>query len=119
MAEGLENYHNKVELLTYETVSEALHVATRMAQSDEHGQFVLRMSQSVSVLSDSGRCVLERIARCGEGRVRSTAEGRYKVERTRCGCRCAQPAGQKGEIGWHQSFDQMVSKPKHLTDSMQ
>ena len=75
---------NRAELLTYETVSEALHVATRLAQSDEHGQFVIRMSQC-GALSDAGRHVLERIARCGEGRVRSTAEGRYKVERTRCG----------------------------------
>src|SRR5260370_25375938 len=75
---------NRAELLTYETVSEALHVAPRLAQSDEHGQFVIRMSQCVWALSASGRRVLERIARCGEGHVRSTVEGRYKVERTRC-----------------------------------
>src|SRR5260370_38646521 len=67
---------NRAELLTYETVSEALHVATRLAQSDEHGQFVIRMSQCAWALSASGRCVLERIARCGEGPVRPTAEGR-------------------------------------------
>jgi hypothetical protein len=75
---------NRVELLTYETVREALLVADQAAQSDEHRQFVIRMSQCARVLSDSGRRVLERIARCGEGHVRSTAEGRYKVERIRC-----------------------------------
>jgi hypothetical protein len=75
---------NRAELLTYETVSEALHVATRLAQSDEHGQFVIRMSQCVWALFDAGRLVLGRIARCGEGHVRSTVESRYKVERTRC-----------------------------------
>src|SRR5260370_11716469 len=64
---------NRAELLTYETVREALHVATRLAQSDEHGQFVIRMSQCVWVLSDAGRHVLERIARCGCGFRRKSA----------------------------------------------
>jgi hypothetical protein len=76
---------NRVELLTYQGVREALLVAGQAAQSDEHRQFVIRMSQRVCELSDSGRRVLDRIARCGEGHVRSTAEGRHKVERTRCG----------------------------------
>jgi len=50
-------------------------VADQAAQSDKHRQFVIRMSQRVCELSDSGRRVLERIARCGEGHVRSTAQG--------------------------------------------
>ena len=100
---------NRAELLTYETVSEALHVATRLAQSDEHGQFVIRMSQCVGALSDSGRCVLERIARCGEGHVRSTAEGRYKVERTRCGYPVCPTCGIKAR-------DRVASKLRVLVD---
>jgi hypothetical protein len=94
---------NRAELLTYETVKEALLVADRLAQSDEHWQFVIRMSQCVGALSDSGRCVLERIARCGEGHVRSTAEGRYKWNEHVAGIPCAQPVGKKDEIGWHLS----------------
>jgi hypothetical protein len=50
---------NRVELLTYETVREALLVADQAAQSDEHRQFVIRMSQRVCELSDSGRGPLQ------------------------------------------------------------
>jgi len=100
---------NRAELLTYETVREALHVATRLAQSDEHGKFVIRMSQCAWVLSDAGRRVLERIARCGEGHVRSTAEGRYKVERTRCGYPVCPTCGIKAR-------DRVASKLRRIVD---
>jgi hypothetical protein len=100
---------NRVELLTYETVREALLVADQLAQSDEHRQFVIRMSQCARVLSDSGRRVLERIARCGEGHVRSTAEGRYKVERARCAYPMCPTCGIKAR-------DRVASKLRRIVE---
>jgi hypothetical protein len=68
--------------LKYQTVAEALRVASRLAQSAQHRAFCARIRQSG--LSPKALEVLEQIESCGTGRVRSTSDGRYRVERERC-----------------------------------
>jgi|tagenome__1003787_1003787.scaffolds.fasta_scaffold20715936_2 hypothetical protein len=70
--------------LKYLTVAEALRVAERLAQSAQHRAFSERVRQFQSGLSPKAIQLLEQIESCGTGRVRSTSDGRYRVERERC-----------------------------------
>jgi hypothetical protein len=70
--------------LKYRTVAEGLRVAERLAQSAQHRAFCGRIRRFQSVLSPEALLVLEQIESCGSGRVRSTSDGRYRVERERC-----------------------------------
>jgi hypothetical protein len=73
-----------LDALRYRTVAEALRVAERLAQSVHHRMFCDRVRQFQSELSPEAVQVLEQIESCGTGRVRSTSDGRYRVERERC-----------------------------------
>ncbi len=81
-----EGHRNDLsEILTYATPQEALRVAKKVAQSKDHRTFVTRMESWGWAMSEPAQQVLARIKACGRGRVRSTRNGRYRVERERCG----------------------------------